>query len=191
MIQHQHPKHSSAVDPSPVCPWREPQRDLLVLFPPATNYFMEKRIISGVTVEIKKRLGRHMSPDENPLRIYRARHDGQTLGSALVTRVKAEHGGIEIVTGIERDGAVHGVLIQSQREPADIAHVITNANFLASFVGKTAASPLRLGEDLPAVPASARFSAQAIADGVRSELIVFSFAEMPLEAREFGIHTNH
>jgi hypothetical protein len=44
---------------------------------------------------------------------------------------------------------------------------------------------------LPNMPPEARASAQAIADGVRSLLIVLSFAELPLEARESGTHTNH
>ena len=101
------------------------------------------------------------------------------------------NGGIEIVTGVETNGAVRGVLIQSQREPEAVARVITNTTFLASFHGKTAAAPLRLGEDLPDVPAEARASAQAIADGVRSQLIVLSFAEQSLEARASRSQTNH
>jgi hypothetical protein len=46
-----------------------------------------------------------------------------------------------------------------------------------------------LGEDLPSVKAEARASAQAIADGVRSQLIVLSFAELPMEVRELGTQT--
>ncbi len=174
---HVHPKPSAVVDTSPVCPWREPLHDLSVLFPPSTNYLTETRILSGLTAELDRRLGRHMTADENPLRIHRARHDGTTLGSILVTRVKGAHGGIEIVTGVDTNGAVRGVLIQSQREPESVAAVITGPDFLASFAGKTASSPLRLGEDLPAVAEAARASAQAIADGVRGQLIVLSFAE--------------
>ena len=155
-----------------------------MLFPPATNYLLESRIVSSMIVPIQKQLGRLMHPDENPLRVHRVQHDGQTLGAILVTRVKAEHGGIEIVTGVETNGTVRGVIIQSQREPTAVAGAITNASWLAGFSGKTAKSPLRLGADLPDVPAEARVSAQAIADGVRDQLIVLSFAEMPVEARE-------
>lgn len=178
-----HGPHPSTLEASPVCPWREPQRDLLALFPPATNYVLETRILSGATSELRQRLGRHMTTDENPLRIYRVRNDGQLLGSVLVTRVKAEHGGIEIVTGIEPRGAVRGVIIQSQREPETIAQILTGAAFRASFAGKDSLAPLRVGEDLPAVPAEARVSAQAVADGVRSQLIVLSVAEKPLATR--------
>jgi hypothetical protein len=176
-------------DISPVCPWREPQRDLLALFPPATNYVTETRIVSRVTVEIERRLGRHMNSDEKPPRVHRVLDGERQLGSVLVTRVKGEHGGIEIITGVETNGAVRGVLIQSQREPETVAEIITGTQFLSAFVGKTAASPLRLGEDLPAVRAEARASAQAIADGVRGQLIVLSFAELPMEIRELGTRT--
>ena len=176
---------------TPVCPWRGPQGDLSALFPPATNYVTEKRILSSKMAPIQKRLGRAMTADENPLRIFHVPDQDHWRGSVLLCRVKGEHGGIEIVTGVETNGAVRGVLIQSQREPEAVARVITNTTFLASFPGKTAAAPLRLGEDLPDVPAEARASAQAIADGVRSQLIVLSFAEQSLETRSSRSHTNH
>ncbi len=176
---------------TPVCPWRGPQGDLSALFPPATNYVTETRILSGKMAPIQKRLGRAMTVDENPLRIFRVLRQDSWRGSVLLCRVKGEHGGIEIVTGVETNGAVRRVLIQSQREPEAVAQVITNTTFLASFPGKNSAAPLRLGEDLLDVPAEARASAQAIADGVRSQLIVLSFAEQSLEARASGTHTNH
>lgn len=183
--QPQHnPKDVALVEASPVTPWRNPTRDLAALFPPATNHVLESRILSGLGVEIRKQLGRLMHPDENPFRIHRVEHAGQTLGSILVTRVKAEHGGIEIVIGVGTNGAVRGALIQSQREPPAVAGAITNASWLAGFSGRSAESPLRLGVDLPDVPPEARISAQAIANGVRDQLIVLSFAEMPVEARE-------
>ena len=176
---------------TPVCPWRGPQGDLSALFPPATNYVTETRILSGKMAPIQKRLGRAMTVDENPLRVFRVLRQDRWRGSVLLCRVKGEHGGIEIVTGVETNGAVRRVLIQSQREPEAVAQVITNTTFLASFLGKNSAAPLRLGEDLLDVPAEARASAQAIADGVRSQLIVLSFAEQSLEARASGTHTNH
>jgi hypothetical protein len=185
------PISSATGERSPLCPWREPQRDLSVLFPGATNYFIETRILSGMMVPIQKRLGRAMTVDENPLRIFRAQSGRKMVGSILVCRVKGEHGGMELVAGVETNGAVRGVLIQSQREPETVARAITNAVWLASFAGKNSDSPLRAGEDLPDVPPAARASAQALADGVRSQLIVLSFAETLLTPREPGTHTNY
>ena len=184
-------KFSSALDVSPVCPWRDPRHDLHALFPAATNHLLETRILSGSTVEIVKRLGRQMNPDENPLRIHRAMGEEGTLGSVLVTRVKGEHGGIEIVIGVNSDGAVKGVLIQSQREPEEVAKENTSPTFLNAFAGKSSLSRLSVGDDLPKVSDVARNSAQAIADGVRSQLIVFSFAERSTQVGTSATHTNH
>jgi hypothetical protein len=175
-------RHETVVDPSPVCPWREPVRDLAILFPAATRHELESRIVSSRTAELVRRLGRHLNPDENPLRIHRVHGAEGLLGSILVTRVKGAHGGIEIVIAVNADGAMRGVLVQSQREPEAVAAIITGTNFLAAFNGRTVASPFRLGMDLPAVPEAARASAQAIADGVRSQLVVLSVAEQAVPA---------
>jgi hypothetical protein len=164
---------------SPVCPWREPQRDLRALFPTAIRYVTETRILSQFMGTIHKRLNRPMTVDENPLRIYRVSDGTRAMGAILVKRVKGEHGGIELVTGIDPQGRVCGLLIQSHREPDSVAQVITN--WLPHFVGKTATSPLSPGNDLPEVAPEARATANAIAEGVRSGLTVFSFAENPVE----------
>jgi hypothetical protein len=171
-------KDTARAEPSPVCPWRQPERDLFALFPAATTCVLETRVVTSLTAEIQKQLGRLMHPDENPLRIHRVTHHGQTAGSVLVTRVKGEHGGIEIVMGVETNGSIRRVLVQSQREPAEVATAITNAAWLGSFTGKNARSPLRVGADLPPVPEAARLSAEAIATGVRDQLTVLSFAEL-------------
>lgn len=185
------PRDVARVEHTPVCPWRNPAQDLAALFSPVTNYVLETRIVSGLIVSAEKQLGRRMHPNENPLRIHRVQHDGRTLGSILVTRVKGEHGGIEIVTGVETNGAVRGVLIQSQREPPAVAAAITNTAWLARFAGRTAKSSWGVGAELPDVPADARASAQAVADGVRDQLIVLTFAELPREARERGSISHH
>jgi hypothetical protein len=172
-------KQSPGGENSPVCPWREPQRDLKTLFPEATQYVTETRILSQLMGTIHQRLDRPMTVDENPLRIYRATDGTQAIGAILVKRVKGEHGAIELVTGIDPRGRVRAVLIQSQREPDLVAQAITN--WLPHFAGKTAESPLQPANDLPEVLPEARVTANAIAEGVRSGLIVFSFAENAAE----------
>src|SRR5207253_10179868 len=103
----------------------------------------------------------------------------EALGAVLVRRVKGEHGGIEIVTATDLRGAVRGDAIQSQREPDSIARQITGRTSLGAFVGKNASCNLRLAEDLPDVAPLARASAQAIADGVRSQLVMLSAVGEP------------
>jgi hypothetical protein len=183
-----HREASAVVEPAPLCPWRDPQGDLLALFPGATNFVVDSRIVTGRLGPIQKLLGRPLNPDENPLRIYRVLREGRPVGAVLVTRVKAEHGGIELVTGVDTNSSLRGVRIQSQREPEIVAQSITSSKFLAAFTGRKGSSPLRVGEDLPIPPEPARLSAEAIADGVRNQLIILSFAELPREARELGIY---
>ena len=188
-------KAAAALEAAPLCPWREPQRDLSLMFSAATNFTVESRIITAMLVPAQKRLGRLLNPDENPLRIYRPLGPGGRLGSILVTRVKGEHGGIELVIGADTNQHVARVIVQSHREPAAVASAITNAQWLGAFTGKTSDSSLRVGVDLPETAAEARASAQAIADGVRGQLIVLGYAELPTETREFGkkahVHADH
>ena len=56
---------------APLCPWREPQADLQQLFPTATRYEIETRILSGLRLELAQRLGRAPTGDENALHLYR------------------------------------------------------------------------------------------------------------------------
>jgi len=141
-----------------------------------------------VRPQLRQRLGRFPGAEENALLIHRVRNGTEPVGSVLVRRVKGEHGGIEIVTAVHPEGAIRAVSIQSQREPETIAHAITAANWLEAFAGKNANSPLRLREDLPDVPPEARATAKAIADGVRSQLILLSFADQPERPRKGDSH---
>jgi len=177
---------AAQIELAPLCPWREPQRDLQELFPGATNYVTETRILSGLRPQLQQRLGRVPGAEENALLIHRVTSSSGQLGSVLVRRVKGEHGGIEIVTAVDRQGAVNGVLIQSQREPAVIAQAITSKQWLAGFVAKDVNSPMRLGHDLQDLVPEARTSAQAIADGIRSQLVLLSFAEQGLRSPNSG-----
>ena len=177
------PLNAPAIELAPLCPWREPQRDLAALFPEATGYTKETRILSGVRPQLQKQLGRVPSADENALHIYRVKSPTGCLGSVLVRRVKGEHGGIEIVTAVDPAGTVTGVRVQSQREPEATAAAITSQQWLGAFAGKAANSPLTIGHDLPEVGPEPRASAQAIADGVRSQLVLLSLAEQTGDVR--------
>src|SRR5206468_125458 len=111
------------------------------------------------------------------LRPYRVVNGAATLGTVLVRRVKGEFGAIELVLAVKPDGRVRGFRLQRQREPEAVAAVLTSPRWLAAFQGKSADSPLRVGEELPAVPPQARTSAAAIAEGVRAALILLRAAE--------------
>src|SRR5436190_1298118 len=122
----------SEIELAPMCPWREPQRDLANFFPSATDYKRETRILSGMRPQLQQRLGRVPTAEENALLIHRVTNGSQSLGAVLTRRVKGEHGGIELVTAVDPSGTIRGVSIQTQREPDSIARKITDTNWLGA-----------------------------------------------------------
>jgi hypothetical protein len=164
--------HHSTIEAAPVCPWREPKRDLRTFFPGATGVHEERRILSHLRLTLIRELGRPLSPGEMLLRPFHVVQGSRAVGTVLLRRVKGEFGAIELVLAVAADGQVRGVRIQREREPERIAAALTDPHWLASFRGKTADSSLRPGEDLLPVPEEARVSATAVAEGVRSLLIL-------------------
>jgi hypothetical protein len=162
---------------APLCPWREPQRDLEQLFPTATRYETETHILSGQRLELAQRLGRPPSGDENALHLYSVYGAQTALGTIVTRRVKGACGAIELVLAADINHQVCGLLLQRLREPEPIARALQNPDWLHSFNGKGADAALQLGRDIPEVPPQARTSAQAVAEGVRSALILLDTAE--------------
>jgi hypothetical protein len=167
----------SHIEAAPLCPWREPERDLQRFFPSATGAREQLRILSHLRLALIHDLGRPLTAEEFLLRPYRAVRGQERLGTILVRRVKGEFGAIELVLAVTPEGQVKGLRLQRQREPEPIAAALTSPEWLNAFRGKSADSPLRLGEDLPQVPHEAIVSAAAVADGVRSLLVLLRAAE--------------
>ncbi len=164
------------VETAPMCPWREPEADLRRFFPGATGYRTQVRILSALRVELSRRLGRPPSAEENAVYLYEVDRGGDAEGTVLVRRVKGEYGAIEVVLAVNKSGSVRAVRIQRLREPPAITRALTAPEWLAAFRGQDAASDWRLGAAVPEVPAPARPSAQAVLNGVRSQLILLEVA---------------
>src|SRR4051812_35792249 len=96
------------IELAPICPWREPERDLPFFFPSATDYKRETRILSGMRPKLQQRLGRVPAAEENALLIHRVASGSQPLGSILPRRVRGKHGGIKVVRAGGLDGVVRG-----------------------------------------------------------------------------------
>jgi hypothetical protein len=168
----------AAVESAPLCPWREPQQDLQQFFPGATGIHEETRILSHLRVALLHDLGRPLTAEEMLLRPFRIMKGSEPVGTVLVRRVKGEFGAIELVLAVTPEGRVRGLRLQRQREPEAVAAVLTSPEWRGAFQEKSADSPLRVGKDLPAVSREATVSAQAIAGGVRSLLILLRAAEL-------------
>jgi hypothetical protein len=176
------------VETAPMCPWREPRADLRALFPEATSHRQETRILSANRAELQRRLGRVPTAEENAVYLQRIRSGEKPVGTIVTRRVKGEFGAIELVTGIGEDGRVRGVRIQRQREPEASARVLTSARWLNAFAGKKEASGFQPGAGLPPVPREAEVSARAVADGVRSSVVLVAVAN---ESGLLGEHEGH
>jgi hypothetical protein len=163
---------------APLCPWREPESDLKQFFPGATRYKVETRILSGLRVELAERLGRTPTGEENALHVYRIYQDQLVLGTVLVRRVKGDYGAIELVLAVDPEERVRGLRLQRLREPDSIAAALQNPDWLRSFEGRNAGSSWKIGGDISEVPAAARASAEAIAEGTRSLLILLAEASL-------------
>jgi hypothetical protein len=166
---------TNRVEGAALCPWREPAADLAALFPGATNFRAEVRILSGRRTEMAKRLGRQPGADENALHVFRVPDSG-TAGVVLVRRVKGENGAIELVLGVDRDGAVRGLRLQRLREPEPIAAFLRSPAWLDTFRGRRADAPRPDNGGDVAVPDAARVSANAIAEGVHGLLVLFEIS---------------
>ena len=164
------------LEAAPMCPWRQPQKDLKTFFPGATHYRIETLIFTRKFREIKARLGRLPAPEENPLYLHRIYKHQQPVGSVITRRVKGEYGAIEIVLAIQ-DNKAAGMRIQRMREPQPIAQALNSANWQRSFVDKTSRDGWQLGRDVPSVQPEARDSAQAIIEAVRTLLILHEISE--------------
>lgn len=168
---------SSLTESAPLCPWREPDADLAAYFPEANQREAVTLILSGRRLELAQALGRQPTADENALRLYRVFHDSNPAGVILVRRVKGAHGAIELVVAVTPEGVVRGVRLQQHREPPEAAATLGGVGWLDRFKGRRKAGPWEGREDFEDLPAVAQSSAHAIAEGIRSLLVLLAAAE--------------
>lgn len=159
-----------------------------MLFPTATGYKVETRILSGLRLELGERLGRAPAPDENAFHYYSIYREETPLGTVLTRRIKGEYGAIEMVLATDPERRVCGLHFQRLREPEPITRAIENAEWRRSFAGKRAESQWKLGGDVPDVPAEARASAEAVLEGARSLLILLETADRAQVTRKAAEH---
>lgn len=168
-----------------MCPWREPDRDLRLFFPGAATYRTDVLILSRLRTQIIRQLGPHTPLESNALYLYRIQQGPTPRGTVLVRRTAGRFGAMEVVVALDRRGRIIGVRLQRHREPLVVASILTSPHWLGAFRGKTAASRWKIGEDIPAVPAEARVSAEAMVRAVRALLIEWEIGERQ------GLPTHH
>ena len=109
--------------------------------------------------------------------VYEAQAGGQTVGYAIKVVASGSQGSIEMMVGVDTDGAVTGVSIVKNSETSGIGSKVMNNDPLASgvgvldqFIGKTAADgALSVGTNVDAIT-GATVSTKGVTAGVNAAL---------------------
>jgi hypothetical protein len=91
----------------------------------------------------------------------------------IVDEVLGKHEFITYACGIDAAGKVAGIEIMDYRET--YGHEVRNVKWRRQFTGKTAASPLRLDDDIQNI-SGATLSSRHITDGVKRLLVTHEIA---------------
>ncbi|HEY5914788.1 MAG TPA: hypothetical protein VJA21_29710 [Verrucomicrobiae bacterium] len=162
---------------APICPWRDPQGDLPKLFPGASRWEVEARVLSGLRPEVAARLGRTPTANENVARVYRIYRGDEPAGEVMTTRVKGTYGAIELVVAADEGGRLKRVLVQRSREPETVTEALRSSDWSRWLEGKRADSSWECGDALAALKPEAHETARAMVEGVRSSLVLLSVSE--------------
>lgn len=103
-------------------------------------------------------------------RSWRAQAGGKLLGLFVIDRVIGKHLYIDYAVSLAPGGRVHRVDILQYRE--SYGGEVRNSSWLAQFVGKSAASPLRAGGDIRNI-SGATLSSMHVTEGVKRILAVY------------------
>jgi hypothetical protein len=163
-------RHAAHEGASGAVPWRSPARDLAVLFPGGAAGEAEIVSLSRARAAIVRRLGAGYRMETTGLVRYPVRVRGVLKGHVVVRRLAGPHGSIELVVGIDKGGAVAGVVVQREREPEECAAVLSPGPFLRSFRGKTAGTLQPPDSGTPQASAVCADAARVVAGGIRELL---------------------
>lgn len=170
------------VEPVPIAPWIEPEKDMRTFFAGADRFETEKHPLSALQTELAQKLGRPLESGENLLTVHRIFNASQPVGSVVIRRVKGQHGSIDLAIAISGEQTVRGLRVQRSREPESIEAAISDPQWLETFNGRTANSSW--GEpDVQSLPPEARASAKAIIESVKSVLILHAAVNSPASKR--------
>ena len=141
------------------------------LFPEAERFESRELLLDAAQMQQLAERGLRARSARWPLRV--ALRGNTVLGHVVVDNVLGKFELISYAVGLGADGAVRQVEVLSYRESH--GHEIRLPAWRRQFVGKTAASPLQLGEDIANI-SGATLSCQHVTDGVRRIVAVLDLA---------------
>ena len=133
------------------------------MFPTATAFVAQPAALTGEQLKaVSDAAGMHVNPA--PWRVFAAKADGALLGYVIADAVIGKFQLIDYAVAFGVDGTIRDVEILSYRE--EHGGEVRTAAWRRQFEGKTAAAPLRIGEDVQSI-SGATMSCTHLTDGVR------------------------
>ncbi len=161
------------------CPWRDADMDLTNWFPGATKYEVRDFVLSAKRLQLQKRLGRSVRPDEMALHCYPVLSNDIQIGLVLTRRLKGEHGAIEVALALVPDHKIHRLKIQRIREPAEIVDALEKCDLEQQLDNKS------VKDDVIFVCPNAQGVAGDLAKEVKALLILYELGYSELS------HSHH
>ncbi len=137
-----------------------------LMFPQADEFALRDLPLDAALAQQIAAAG--VKPVAPRLQVRLARQGGAVLGFVVVDEVIGKFERITYAVGVETDGRVRQVEVLSYRESH--GHEIRMPAWRKQFVGKTAASPLQVGEDIANI-SGATLSCTHVTEGVRRDLV--------------------
>ena len=146
-----------------------------ICFPNADKFEAQQlRLSADQSKTIEQKSGAKVRKAE--IRFSVARKDAKTLGVLMVDQVLGKHDLIDYAVAISPEGKVLQVEILEYRE--HYGGEIGNAKWRDQFKGKTAASKLKLNDDIYNI-SGATISCRNVTEGIRRVLATFELVVRP------------
>ena len=140
-------------------PWTAPALAVVAIAPPA--YAAQDLDLAGAQKQAFPAATRFV---EQGARVWKALAGDRVLGLFVVDHVIGKHLYIDYAVALDPGGRVMRVEILQYRE--SYGGEVKDASWLAQFVGKTAASPLAVGQDIRNI-SGATLSSHHVTEGVK------------------------
>jgi hypothetical protein len=142
-----------------------------LMFPDAEVF--EQRQVDLDAGQLQALAEQGLRPRSTRWTVRLAQQGGRTLGFVVADEVLGKFELISYAVGIGVDGALRQVEVLSYRESH--GHEIRLAAWRRQFVGKTSASPLRVGDDIAGI-SGATLSCVHVTEGIKRILAVVELA---------------
>lgn len=141
------------------------------MFPDADGFVSQEVVLDAGQLQQLSAQGVRGRSTRWPVRV--ARRGGATIGFVIVDEVVGKFELITYAVAIGPEGALRSVEVLSYRESH--GHEIRLPAWRRQFVGKTSASPLRVGEDIANI-SGATLSCTHVTQGIRRIVAVIELA---------------